>query len=166
MAKIVIKNEILEMMINNQINPKRSGMFIIAMMTIFLSGCYVDDDIPFPDVYVDAYIDLYDPQYQETVFTVYRDYDGNMIGNYGIIVYCPDLYTAYAYDRMCPHDVDSYCMVEDMHDGTVMCPCCQSRFVISNSTGYVVSGPSRRSLKTYRTEILDDGFLHVYSDRY
>lgn len=152
---------------NRRNNLKFGFMALTAMITTtLLTGCYAEDEMPVPEVYVDAYIDLYDPQYQETVFTAYRDHDGNMIGNYGIIVYCPDLYTAYAYDRMCPHDVDNYCMIEDMYDGTVMCPCCNSSFVISNSTGNVISGPSRWPLKSYRTEILDDGFLHVFSDRY
>ena len=139
--------------------------FIILTILFFfllLPSCSKDDD-PVPNVSFTAYIDIFLPDYSKTVFTVNRDRYGNQIGVSGVIVYRLSNSEFYAFERYCPHDQKLSCRVAlDDDNSMAICPCCKSEFLVLSSTGDVVSGPSRYSLKYYRTRI--DGTYLVISN--
>ena len=138
------------------------ALILLLALVNTTTACYPHDEAPIPEVYVDSYLDLLDPYYNATSFEATYDYEGNLIGNGGIVVYY-DGYEYYAFDRMCPYENSTSCLVYNMGDGTAICPDCHSVYLIASPSCSVISGPSPWSLKRYNTRVVKDDFLHIYN---
>ncbi len=134
----------------------------LALTLIFAIGCKKDEH-PVPNYRFTAYIDLGLPDYNRDVFTVKNDRFGNRVGVSGVIVYRMGPQEYFVFERYCPHDKKSTCVV-DVAAGntTAICPCCESEFLIAAPDGDVIEGPSVYSLKTYRTH-MEGNYLVIYN---
>ncbi|MGA8047807.1 MAG: Rieske (2Fe-2S) protein [Dermatophilaceae bacterium] len=57
-----------------------------------------------------------------------------------------------AFSAVCPHQG---CLVADVRDGEIVCPCHGSRFTVD--TGDVVGGPAPRGLEERQVTVTGDG---------
>ncbi len=143
-----------------------SGVFLILF-------CSRDKNDVIPDVYVDFYIDLNDPEFFDlnaVPNAVTVSYMTNNIGyraagydSNGIIIYRADLYQFYAFDRTCPHDyAENGLSVKVNIDGIyAVCPQCSTYYALP-AGGMPSSGPGRYPLKNYRTAF-SGSVLHVWN---
>lgn len=106
----------------------------------------------FPDITVN----LTFPQYQRLKMDGgYVYLDGGMKG---IILYHVNDNTYVAFDRVCPHDLNSNCEVQV--DGSSLFfidHCCKSTFETSN--GQPTRGPATRALIQYRIEVSENKLI-------
>lgn len=113
-----------------------------------------------PNVYVNFYISIYDPEFTTLLSP------GNSItvtgGVNGILIYRISSDEFAAYDRTCTYNVTDNCRIvvdEDLNFATDSM-CCNSRFLLLD--GSVNSGPATYPLKRYQTSF-DGNYLHVYN---
>lgn len=154
----------------------RSKLKIFYLIILILGitfSCNKDEYDVIPDVLVDFYIDLNDPEFFDlTVETGYAliSSSTNNLGIYasgfddnGIIIYHALADEFMAYDRTCPHDykVNSKSTAVDVNGVYAECPVCKSTWALP-SFGAPSSGPSKYPLKTYRTSF-DGRFIHVFN---
>ncbi|MFN8239149.1 MAG: hypothetical protein U0X39_00110 [Bacteroidales bacterium] len=146
---------------------------IIVLTGILVTSCGKNKNDVVPDVYVDFYIDLSDPEFFElnaigvadsidarTNNLGYRaaGYNGN-----GIIIYRAMLDQFVAYDRTCPHDyaVNGKSVKVKIDGIFAVCPDCGTTYALP-SGGTPYSGIGRYPLKNYRTSF-DGQFVHVWN---
>jgi nitrite reductase/ring-hydroxylating ferredoxin subunit len=147
-------------------------IFLIAVtfITTLLSCKKAKNDV-IPDVYVDFYIDLADPEFVnltsigcDTVDartnnwgTASAGYDGN-----GIIIFNTGD-TFYAFDRTCPHDfaIDGSSIKVKADFTIAVCPKCGTTYSLSAS-GTPASGVGQYPLKNYKTSF-DGRFVRVWN---
>jgi len=144
---------------------------LICILSFFHITCNKEKYDVIPDVLVDFYIDLNDPEF----------FDLNAIGNYvlvnsntnnlgykasgyddnGIIIYRAQVDEFIALDRTCPHDyaLDGTSVAVDVDGIYAECPLCNSIYALP-SYGTPTSGPSKYPLKMYRTSF-NGQFVHV-----
>jgi nitrite reductase/ring-hydroxylating ferredoxin subunit len=144
---------------------------LICILSLFHISCNKEENDVIPDVLVDFYIDLNDPEF----------FSLNAIGNYvlvnsstnnlgykasgydnnGIIIYRAQDDEFIALDRTCPHDyvLDGTSVAVDVDGIYAECPLCNSTYALP-SYGTPTSGPSKYPLKMYRTS-LNGQFVHV-----
>jgi len=144
---------------------------LICIFSLFHVSCNKEENDVIPDVLVDFYIDLNDPEF----FAL------NAIGNHvlvnsrtnnlgfkasgyddnGIIIYRAQADEFIALDRTCPHDYvnDGSSIAVDVDGIYAECPVCNSTFALP-SYGTPTSGPSRYPLKIYRAAFTGQ-FVHV-----
>ncbi len=134
---------------------------LISLVLLTQSNCKKKDDVV-PYVKVNFTIFLSDPDFV-TLQTV-----GNYVfvtgGVCGIVLYRNSQTDFTAIERCCTYQVSERCAV--VHDTInplqLRCPCCGSRFSITNGT--VLSGPAERDLVLYNTEFDElNNTLHVYN---
>jgi len=153
------------------IRSKLRIFLLICIIFTFHSSCNNDENDVIPDVLVDFYIDLNDPEF----FAL------NAIGNYvlvnsrtnnlgykasgyddnGIIVYRAQADEFIALDRTCPHDyvLNGSSIAVDVDGIYAECPVCESTYALP-SFGTPTSGPSKYPLKMYRA-VFTGQFVHV-----
>lgn len=154
----------------------RSNLKIFSLIVIFFTvntACNKDEYDVIPDVMVDFYIDLNDPEFfnlaVETGYSLISSSTNNLgiyaagFDNNGIIIYHALTDEFVAYDRTCPHDyaVNNQSVAVDVDGVYAVCPVCKSSWALP-SFGATASGPSKYPLKTYRTTF-DGRFIHVYN---
>lgn len=144
---------------------------LICILSLFHITCNKEEYDVIPDVLVDFYIDLNDPEF----------FDLNAIGNFvlvnsstnnlgykasgydnnGIIIYRAQVDEFIALDRTCPHDyaLDGTSIAVDVDGIYAECPLCNSIYALP-SYGTPTSGPSKYPLKMYRTSF-NGQFVHV-----
>jgi nitrite reductase/ring-hydroxylating ferredoxin subunit len=152
---------------------KLKKIYVIILLFGLMTGCNKDKYDVIPDVLVDFYIDLNDPEFFNlTVETGYAliSSSTNNLGMYasgyddnGIIIYHAPGDEFIAYDRTCPHDfkVNSKSTAVDVSGVYAECPLCKSTWALP-SFGAPSSGPSDYPLKTYRSSF-DGRFIHVFN---
>lgn len=146
---------------------------LLAITTVMLVSCKKNKNDVIPDVYVDFYINLNDPEFFDLNAIGNADTVGYWTNNYGsvaagylnngIIVYRALLDQFYAYDRTCPHDYYvNHKNVKVNVDGIfAVCPDCGTQYALpSNGTPY--SGVGRYPLKNYRTALYGQT-VHVWN---
>ncbi len=152
----------------------RSKLRIFLLICIFFIlpySCKKNNNDVIPDVFVDFYIDLSDPEFFNLNAIgnfVYVNSSTNNLGykasgydNNGIIIYRAQEEEFIALDRTCPHDyVLNGASVAVEADGIYAeCPVCESSFALP-AYGTPSSGPSKYPLKMYRTGFTGQ-FVHV-----
>jgi nitrite reductase/ring-hydroxylating ferredoxin subunit len=147
--------------------------FITVLTAISLISCKKSKYDVIPDVYVDFYIRLNDPQFFDLAVplnSIYVSALTNNVGpdaagfdNNGIIIYRASEEEFYAYDRTCPHDyaVNNKSIKVNIVDGIyAVCPACSTKYALPNF-GTPLSGPGRYQLKNYKTGF-DGESVHVW----
>lgn len=140
--------------------PKKLYLLFLIITILPLASCKKDKYDPIPEPYVNFYLNISSTLYLN--LTTVGGWE-NITGGYkGIIVYRKSTEEFMAFERACPHDwqVDSGYISVDATGLKMKCKSCQSEFLIID--GSVLSGPSKYSLKAYKTEY-DGQYLHVYN---
>ena len=137
---------------------------LLVILVSGLTSCKKDKNDVIPDVFVDFYINLNDPQFfnlTAPLNSVYVDastnnmgqnaagYDGN-----GIIIYRASEQEFYAFDRTCPHDyavngISVRVNISDQIYGE--CPECNTIYALPNFGTPLSGSVGRYPLKNYRT---------------
>ncbi|MGM0463492.1 MAG: Rieske (2Fe-2S) protein [Bacteroidota bacterium] len=150
---------------------KLSIFLLICIVSLSLSSCKKQKNDVIPDVTVDFYIDLTDPEFFDLNAIgnhVLVNYNTNNLGykasgydNNGIIVYRSQTDEFIALDRTCPHDyvLDGTSIAVNVDGIYAECPLCKSTYALP-SFGTPTSGPSKYPLKMYRTSFTGQ-FVHV-----
>jgi len=141
-------------------------IFIIVLISMF--SCEKINNSPIPEVYVSFTVDLR----IENELTV----PGNAVffpgvGYGGVIIYCEQPGTYYAFDAACTNEASRSCIVTKDEEFSncpclfsnfiVTCTCCGSQYLTVNGT--VVKGPASVSLKQYNVSVLDQSVLRIYN---
>jgi len=144
---------------------------LICIFSLFHFSCNKDENDVIPDVLVDFYIDLNDPEFFDlnaignhvlvNSSTNNLGYKASGYDNNGIIVYRAQVDEFIALDRTCPHNyvLDGTSIAVNVDGIYAECPLCNSTYALP-SYGTPASGPSRYPLKMYRTSFTGQ-FVHV-----
>jgi hypothetical protein len=145
---------------------------IIAVLPYLVVSCKKNRNDVIPDVYVDFYMDLNDPEFFDLLAVGGADTINYLTNNYGldaagydyngIIVYRAMLDQFYAFDRTCPHDfkVNNKSVKVKIDGIYAVCPECGTQYALP-SGGTPSSGVGRYPLKNYRT-YFDGQYIHVW----
>ena len=133
-------------------------IFSIAFISLFILSCNTKDDY-IQNVYVNEYIDLSLPEYDELIAT------GNAIfiegGVEGIIIWHGIGNEYKVYDRNCSYEPSNPCaIIDSIPPGIAFCGCCPSAFNISN-TGEPINAPALLPLKTYNWSLDNNHVLRI-----
>lgn len=148
-------------------------IFLIYLCSIsLLTSCKKNKNDVIPDVYIEFYINLSDPEFfdlnaigNSKIITSSTNnwginsagFDGN-----GIIVYrsLPDEFNAY--DRTCPYDytVNGLSIKVNIDGFNAVCPQCKTTYALYG-LGTPISGPGKYPLKNYKTAF-DGQYVHVW----
>jgi nitrite reductase/ring-hydroxylating ferredoxin subunit len=157
------------------VNLKSKIIFflITVLITVSLISCKKSKYDVIPDVYVDFYINLGDPEFfvlnAPTNFKIVTSATNNWgvrsagYANSGIIVYRSTMDQFYAYDRTCPHDyvLDGSTIKVNADFINAICPKCSTNYSLE-AGGTPISGPGRYPLKNYKTGF-DGQTIHVWN---
>ncbi len=153
------------------LSSKLRIFLIICIFSLLQYACNNEKNDVIPDVLVDFYIDLNDPEFFNLNAIgnfVYINRSTNNMGykasgfdDNGIIIYRSQNDEFIALDRTCPHDyiLDGSSIAVDAEGIYAECPECGSTYALP-SFGTPVSGPSKYPLKMYRTSF-NGQFVHV-----
>lgn len=148
--------------------------FLLLLLLLFVqTACEKNKNDVIPDVYINFYLDLEDPEFLDLRFitnslivtSATNNIGPNSAGfsGNGIIVYHSTTDTYLAFDRTCPHDYvnggEAIKVVVDFV--SAVCPVCETNYALS-SGGEPVSGPGKYYLKNYRTSF-DGRFIRVWN---
>ena len=151
-----------------------SNLKIFLLITVIMAmtiSCRRSDLDPIPDVRVDFYISLDDPQFFDlTVITGYAlvNSSTNNMGVYaagfdnnGIIIYHATEDEFLAFDRTCPYDyaINNLSIAVNVDGVYAVCPECNSTWALP-SFGAPSQGPSKYPLKEYRATF-DGTYIYV-----
>lgn len=134
--------------------------FNILLFFIFITQACNDNNKIVPNVYVNFYLSVYDPEFTDLLSP------GNSIyvtgGVNGILIYRISQDEFAAYDRTCTYNVEENCriVVDDTKNFAIDSMCCSSKFLLLD--GSVTDGPATYPLKRYQT-YFDGTNLHVYN---
>ena len=134
--------------------------FILTLILIVNINSCDDKHQVVPNVYVNFYISIYDPEFIELAAP------GNSIsvtgGVNGVLIYRVSQDEFVAYDRTCTFSVADNCQIITDETGLFASDtiCCQSKFLLLD--GSVTDGPATYPLKKYRTTF-DGTYLHVFN---
>lgn len=147
-------------------------IFLFTVLTaVSLNSCKKSKYDVIPDVYVDFYINLNDPEFfdlnapmnYKIITSATNNWGINSAGydHNGIIVYrlTDDFY---AYDRTCPHDfaVNGKSIKLNIDGIYAVCPECGTTYALP-SFGTPASGIGRYPLKNYKTSF-NGQIVHVW----
>jgi nitrite reductase/ring-hydroxylating ferredoxin subunit len=133
---------------------------IVLVLALNLSSCKKNKNDVIPDVYVNFFLSLNDPQFvslnaigADTVDAHTNNWGAGAAGyaGNGIIIYNGgDVF--YAYDRTCPYDyaVNGLSIKVKVDFIWAMCPKCGTKYALAAS-GTPASGIGRYPLKNYKT---------------
>jgi nitrite reductase/ring-hydroxylating ferredoxin subunit len=83
------------------------------------------------------------------------------VGYGGVIVYCEQPETYYAFDATCTNEISQNCKIKN--EGILgTCSCCGSQFILI-SGAYPSKGPATAPLKQYRVSNVNSFTLRVYN---
>jgi nitrite reductase/ring-hydroxylating ferredoxin subunit len=148
------------------------GFFLFAVtITLFMASCKKAKNDVIPDVYVNFYLDLTDPEFvnltsigSDTVNASTNNWGSGAAGfnGNGIIIYNGGD-NFYAFDRTCPHDYDiNGLSIPVKIDFTIaVCPKCGTTYSLAAS-GTPASGVGRYPLKNYKTSF-DGRYVRVWN---
>ena len=155
--------------------PKIIFFFGIFSAMLIAVSCSKNKNDVIPDVYVDFYIDLNDPEFFELnsigvadTIDKYTNNLGQRSAGYdenGIIIYRALLDQFYSYDRTCPHDfaVNSKSIKIKLQESYfARCPECGTVYDLF-SGGIPYSGVGKYPLKNYRTAF-NGQIVHVWNN--
>ena len=136
---------------------KNIVFYLLAISVI--CSCNKQEDY-IQDVYVNEFIDLTLPEYDELKTT------GNSMfidgGLEGIIIYHGIGNEYKAYDRNCSYQPSLSCAVIDsVSSGIAYCGCCPSAFLINNN-GEAINAPALLPLKSYNIS-LENNILRIFN---
>ena len=136
---------------------KNIAFYLLAISII--CSCNKQEDY-IQDVYVNEFIDLTLPEYDELKTT------GNSMfidgGLEGIIIYHGIGNEYKAYDRNCSYQPSLSCAVIDsVSSGIAYCGCCPSAFLIHNN-GEAINAPALLPLKSYNIS-LENNILRIFN---
>ena len=147
-------------------------ILITVLTAVSLNSCKKSKNDVIPDVYVDFYLNLGDPEFFDlnaignakiiTSSTNNWGSDAAGYGGNGIIVYRSTLDEFYAYDRTCPYDfaVNGKSIKVNIDGIFAVCPECGTTYALP-SYGTPYSGVGRYPLKNYKT-IFNGQIVHVW----
>ncbi len=134
--------------------------FLFLVVAYFIVGCHKDNNGRIPEVYVDFYVNINDPQF----------FNLQSVGNYvyvkggvaGIVIYRQSVAAFVAFDRCCSYKPDDRCQVEidTTTNQKLVCPHCHSEFSLND--GSVLKSPATLPLKQYKADF-DGEKVHVYN---
>ena len=142
------------------------GSFKLLLIPFFLLGC--DKNNIVPNIRFDVTINLADDKYagkDSFVLVDVEDYQTKIkmrVGYSGVIVYKSDTYRAF--ERYCPHDQQTNCIVsikDEEKTTSAVCNCCKTEYLIV--TGEVIMGPSNYGLKEYKTHYYLNNLLRIWN---
>jgi hypothetical protein len=157
------------------LRPKITFFIIISLFAFVSLSCQKEKNDVIPDVYVDFYISLNDPQFFSLTAPLnyaYVNASTNNMGskaagydNNGIIVFRSQEYEFLAFDRTCPYDfavnaISVKVNVEDML--YAVCPECKSKYALPNFGTPLSGSVSKYPLKNYKTSF-DGVNVHVWN---
>jgi nitrite reductase/ring-hydroxylating ferredoxin subunit len=154
------------------LKSKIINILIIALIAFSLTSCKKSKNDVIPDVYVDFYINLSDPEFfvltaptnSKIITSATNNYGPDAAGfdNNGIIVYRSAMDEFYAYDCTCPHDyaVNGLSIKVSVDFLSAICPKCSTSYSLE-AGGTPISGPGRYPLKNYKTSFDGQG-VHVW----
>ena len=136
------------------------GKYFIFFLFLNLLTPACDDIIesPIPEVYVSFTINLnIINELNVPGMSVFFTH----VGFGGVIVYCEQPGSYYAFDAACTYEANRTCIVKN--DGVLAdCPCCGSQFVLI-SGAYPVKSPATIPLKQYNISVMNSYTLRVYN---
>ncbi|MDR2929167.1 MAG: Rieske 2Fe-2S domain-containing protein [Cytophagaceae bacterium] len=133
----------------------RPFILTVIALCFILQSCSKNSNIV-PNVHFDSVIYLLDPKYRnKDVFTV------SYLGYAGVIV-CKAGNVYNAFEMYCPHDQKESCKVSRKDNTTAICNCCKTEYLIATS-GEVIEGASKYSLKQYNTEYSINNYLRIWN---
>jgi Rieske Fe-S protein len=126
----------------------------VVASAVFVSGCGSDDDTPTPDSGEGGDGDAGSAAGGDAIASV-----GDVPVGGGVVVQAEQVVITQpsdgefkAFSAVCPHQG---CLVTDVRDGEIVCPCHGSRFAVE--TGEVVGGPAPRGLEEREVTVTGDG---------
>jgi hypothetical protein len=139
--------------------------FLILFISLIIISCDNKQEECIPYNYVDFTVALY---VNNHLTTPNNSMIFQGVGYGGVIIYCgiydystPDNSIYYAYDATCPLEVADTCMITDIGDNFYgECPCCHTKYDLSNGIGNPIDGNAPCSLKRYNVTVYND-VLHV-----
>jgi nitrite reductase/ring-hydroxylating ferredoxin subunit len=149
-------------------------LFLISILLVFTS-CQKEKNDVIPDVYIDFYISLSDPQFFDLTAPLNFEYVSSATNNMGdraagydnngIIIFRAQENEFFAYDRTCPYDYfvnGKSIKVNGVDMIYAVCPDCGTKYALPNY-GTPLSGfVGRYPLKNYKTAF--DGLnVHVWN---
>lgn len=146
---------------------------LIFPVALLLFSCSNEKNDVIPDVYIDFYISLNDPEFfnlnaigNSVIITYQTNNMGYLSAGFdsnGIIIYRADLNQFYAYDRTCPHDyaVNGSSKKVNVDGIFAVCPHCGTTYALP-AGGSPASGPGRYPLKNYKTSF-NGTVVHVWN---
>lgn len=134
-------------------------LFTLSLIAFSFMGCR-DQYEGIPDVNVDVYINLQNPEYQQLAGIGSWAYVSG--GSKGIIVFNLDNSNFAAYERHCTYQPENSCSRVSVEASNfyALDTCCSSRFQLID--GSPASGPAPRALKAYRTSF-DGNIIHIWN---
>ena len=133
-------------------------LFLLSTCVILVNCKNQYEDIP--DVNVDVYINILDPNYQNLSGLGAWAYING--GSKGIIVFQYDLGKFSAFDRHCTYDSNSNCSTVGVDNNNIYATdsCCGSKFQLLD--GVPIQGPASIPLKRYNTSF-DGNIIHIWN---
>lgn len=133
--------------------------FNIIAFTILAVGCRSDYS-GIPNVSVNVYVNIFDPQYQKLGSLGGWAYVEG--GSKGIVVFQYDTDQYVAYDRHCTHLPESACSKISVDQTNLYATdtCCNSSFQLLD--GSASSGPATIPLRAYNTSF-DGNIIHIWN---
>jgi len=133
--------------------------WVLLFTVVSLFGCR-NKYTGIPNVNVNLYINLQDPQYQSLSGLGSWAYLNG--GSKGIIIFNLDNENYLAYERHCPYDPENSCakIVVDDTDLFAEDTCCTTKYQLID--GQAISGPGGLPLKAYNTSF-DGNIIRVWN---
>jgi nitrite reductase/ring-hydroxylating ferredoxin subunit len=140
----------------------------LITLTVFLSGCYDNYVSSIPNAAVRLQLNLTStyPTFKDNPNS-YLVFDKpvqatDRVGYGGVLVYVGFDGNYYAFDLACPYEAKQNIKVTPNDLGQVVCETCGTVYDISYGVGNPTEGPSKETLKRYKTSLEGD-WLHVFN---
>ncbi|MDO9634592.1 MAG: hypothetical protein Q7J05_06030 [Paludibacter sp.] len=148
---------------------KLKHIILFSLLIVSLSGCYDNYISSIPNSLVSlrlnlttTYPNLKDNPYQFEQF-VKPNFQGEAVGFGGVLVVCGfgtnNLFDYFAYDLACPYEAQANIKVTPNDIGQAVCETCGSVYEIIYGIGNPIEGPSKETLKRYKTSLQGDWLI-------
>lgn len=136
-------------------------ILFVSILSFFISCKKDKENEPVPNTYVDIYININEPAYNNLNAVSGWIYITG--GNRGIIVYRKSLTEFLAFDRTCTYNSSAANarVFVDIDNITVKDTTCGSKFIITD--GSVLNTPASLPLKQYTTSFDGSAYVHIYN---
>jgi nitrite reductase/ring-hydroxylating ferredoxin subunit len=139
--------------------------YIPFFILLFIISCNRDNNVNYY-TRVDFSININEARYSNlqtnnSAVVVEDNVFGENATAHGVIIFRDGAGEFFAYDRVCPYQINKRCAVDFTDDMIIVkCPCCESEFLL-NSYGDPVTGPAEEPLIQYNA-YLNGSYLNVY----